>query len=86
MASQAVDTACAAEIPAAVPSSRPRLIPHATGPATVLAMGKAVPPNVFEQATYPDFFFNITNSNDKPALKAKFQRICEKSGIKKRHF
>ncbi|KAL2653845.1 hypothetical protein R1flu_021973 [Riccia fluitans] len=86
MAPQAVDATCAAEISAAVPTSRPRLIPHANGPATVLAMGKAVPSNVMEQATYPDFFFNITNSNDKPALKAKFQRICDKSGIKKRHF
>ncbi|KAL2653837.1 hypothetical protein R1flu_021965 [Riccia fluitans] len=86
MAPQAVDAACAAENVTAVPNSRPRLIAHAEGPATVLAMGKAVPPNVFEQATYPDFFFNITNCNDKPSLKAKFQRICDKSGIRKRHF
>nr|AIV42295.1 chalcone synthase [Plagiochasma appendiculatum] len=86
MAPQAVDAACAAEATPVIPTSRPRLIAQAVGPATVLAMGKAVPHNVFEQATYPDFFFNITKCNDKPTLKAKFQRICDKSGIKKRHF
>ncbi|KAL2653836.1 hypothetical protein R1flu_021964 [Riccia fluitans] len=86
MPPQAVDAAVTAEIVPVIPISRPRLIPQATGPATVLAMGKAVPPNIMEQATYPDYFFNITNSNDKPALKAKFQRICDKSGIRKRHF
>lgn len=50
---------------------------RATGPATVLAIGKANPPTAFPQSEYPDFFFDITNCNDKTALKAKFARICK---------
>ncbi|CAM6128150.1 unnamed protein product [Calypogeia fissa] len=56
------------------------------GSAAVLGIGTAVPPTVHMQDTYPDFFFDICNSNDKPELKKKFTRICERSGIKKRHF
>ncbi|BBN03332.1 chalcone synthase [Marchantia polymorpha subsp. ruderalis] len=59
---------------------------RATGPATVLAIGKANPPTAFPQSEYPDFFFDITNCNDKTALKAKFARICKNSGINKRYF
>ncbi|GLT88199.1 hypothetical protein SLE2022_062340 [Rubroshorea leprosula] len=58
---------------------------RAEGTATVLAIGTANPPNVVDQSTYPDFFFRITNSEHKTELKEKFQRICEASGIKKRH-
>lgn len=54
---------------------------RATGPATVLAIGRATPPTAYPQSEYPDFFFNITNSNEKTALKAKFARICEFSSI-----
>ncbi|ERN00546.1 hypothetical protein AMTRI_Chr07g26640 [Amborella trichopoda] len=57
---------------------------RADGPATVLAIGTANPPNVVEQAHFPDFYFNITNLQDL-YLKDKFSRICAKSGIKKRH-
>ncbi|BBN03123.1 chalcone synthase [Marchantia polymorpha subsp. ruderalis] len=63
-----------------------RRVTPASGPASIMAIGIAVPPHVHEQTEYPDFFFNITNCNHKPDLKQKFQRICEKSGIKKRHF
>ncbi|BBN03333.1 chalcone synthase [Marchantia polymorpha subsp. ruderalis] len=59
---------------------------RATGPATVLAIGRATPPTAYPQSEYPDFFFNITNSNEKTALKAKFARICQNSGIKQRYF
>ncbi|KAJ7540391.1 hypothetical protein O6H91_10G012500 [Diphasiastrum complanatum] len=45
------------------------------GPASVLAIGIANPPHVFDQSTYPDFFFDITNCNEKTELKRKFQRI-----------
>eukprot|EP00249_Psilotum_nudum_P020759 c27834_g2_i1 orf=174-1385(+) len=55
------------------------------GRAAVLAIGTANPSNVVEQNAYPDFYFNVTNSNHKTNLKKKFQRMCEKSGIKKRH-
>jgi chalcone synthase len=59
--------------------------PRAEGPACVLGIGTAVPPTEFLQADYPDFFFSITNTSHKEALKAKFKRICDKSGIRKRH-
>ncbi|CAM6050848.1 unnamed protein product, partial [Sphagnum compactum] len=57
----------------------------AEGPATVLGIGTAVPPTEFPQSSYPDLFFDICNCNEKTELKAKFKRICEKSGIRKRH-
>lgn len=63
----------------------PRCQPRAEGPACVLGMGTANPPTEFLQEGYPDFFFNITNCSEKDELKAKFQRICDKSGIRKRH-
>eukprot|EP00249_Psilotum_nudum_P022510 c28544_g1_i3 orf=148-540(+) len=67
------------------PASRARREERADGPATVLAIGTANPPNVFDQETYPDFYFDVTNNTDKPELKAKFQRMCNRSGIKKRY-
>ncbi|KAL3675981.1 hypothetical protein R1sor_025929 [Riccia sorocarpa] len=59
---------------------------RAVGPATVLAIGKAVPPTAYPQSEYPDFFFNITNTSHKTDLKTKFARICKNSGINKRYF
>ncbi|CAM6129936.1 unnamed protein product [Calypogeia fissa] len=59
---------------------------RAEGPAAVLAIGKAVPPNPHPQSEYADFYFNVTNSNDKTALKSKFARICQNSGINTRYF
>ncbi|KAJ7569022.1 hypothetical protein O6H91_01G057800 [Diphasiastrum complanatum] len=78
---------CIKEASAAVKETRlsPQVL-KPEGPATVLAIGTSVPPNVFEQKAYPDFFFRVTNCSQKMELKEKFQRICEKSGIKKRHF
>ncbi|CAL2224519.1 unnamed protein product [Prunus armeniaca] len=58
---------------------------RAEGPATVLAIGTATPPNCVDQATYPDYYFRITNSDHKTELKEKFQRMCDKSMIKKRY-
>ncbi|KAK3043525.1 hypothetical protein RJ639_002104 [Escallonia herrerae] len=58
---------------------------RAKGPATIMAIGTANPPNYFLQSTYPDFYFRITNSEHKTELKEKFKRICEKSMIKKRY-
>ena len=49
----------------------------AEGPATVMAIGTAVPPFVHEQSTYADYYFDVTNCNHKTELKAKFKRICE---------
>ncbi|KAL2630827.1 hypothetical protein R1flu_015513 [Riccia fluitans] len=59
---------------------------RANGPATVLAIGKAVPPTAYPQSEYPDFFFDVTNTNHKTDLKTKFSRICKNSGINKRYF
>eukprot|EP00249_Psilotum_nudum_P022509 c28544_g1_i1 orf=271-1461(+) len=67
------------------PASRVRRNQKAHGPASVLAIGTANPPNVFDQETYPDFYFNVTNNAHKTELKAKFGRMCNRSGIKKRY-
>ncbi|KAI4338214.1 hypothetical protein L6164_016558 [Bauhinia variegata] len=58
---------------------------RAEGPATILAIGTATPPNCVYQSTYPEYYFRITNSERKTELKEKFNRICEKTMIKKRY-
>ncbi|XP_044499641.1 chalcone synthase 1-like [Mangifera indica] len=58
---------------------------RAQGPATVMAIGTATPPNCVDQSTYPDYYFRITNSEHKTELKEKFKRMCDKSKIKKRY-
>ncbi|KAJ6713795.1 HYDROXYMETHYLGLUTARYL-COA SYNTHASE [Salix viminalis] len=58
---------------------------RAEGPATILAIGTATPPNCVDQSEYPDYYFRITNSEHKVELKEKFKRMCEKSMIKKRY-
>ena len=54
---------------------------RASGTATILAIGTATPPNVFEQADYPDFYFRVTKSEHKTDLKEKLQRICKHINI-----
>ncbi|MED6173845.1 Chitin synthase, class 3 [Stylosanthes scabra] len=63
-----------------------RKVQRAEGPATILAIGTANPPNVVEQSIYPDYYFRVTNAEHMTDLKKKFQRICDKTMIKKRHF
>lgn len=58
---------------------------RAEGPATILAIGTANPANVMEQSAYPDYYFRLTNSEHMVDLKDKFKRMCDRSGIKKRH-
>ncbi|KAB5564878.1 hypothetical protein DKX38_004932 [Salix brachista] len=58
---------------------------RAEGPATIMAIGTATPPNCVDQSTYADYYFRITNSEHKTELKEKFKRMCEKSMIKKRY-
>ncbi|XP_023900628.2 chalcone synthase [Quercus suber] len=58
---------------------------RACGPATILAIGTANPPNCAYQDDFPDYYFSITESQRKTELKEKFKRICEKSMIRKRH-
>ncbi|XP_071725168.1 chalcone synthase-like [Rutidosis leptorrhynchoides] len=55
------------------------------GAATILAIGTANPPTCYDQASFPDFIFRMTEREDKVELKAKFQRICDRSGIDKRY-
>ncbi|CAK8542754.1 unnamed protein product [Lathyrus sativus] len=55
------------------------------GPATILAVGTATPPNCVTQAEYPDYYFRITNSEHMTDLKEKFKRMCDRSMIKKRY-
>ncbi|RVW18230.1 Chalcone synthase [Vitis vinifera] len=55
------------------------------GPATILAIGTALPDNCFPQAEFPDFFFRVTKSEHLTQLKEKFKLICEKTMIKKRY-
>lgn len=57
----------------------------AEGPAVILSIGTAVPPYVHEMGSYADYYFDETNCNHKPELKAKFKRICDKMHISKRH-
>lgn len=49
---------------------------RAEGPAAVLAIGTANPPNVVYQAEYPDYYFSITRSEHLAELKEKFKRMC----------
>ncbi|VFQ77595.1 unnamed protein product [Cuscuta campestris] len=58
---------------------------RAEGPAAILAIGTATPPNCVDQSTYPDYYFRVTNSDHMTDLKQKFKRICEKSMINKRY-
>ncbi|KAE8689421.1 Chalcone synthase 2 [Hibiscus syriacus] len=58
---------------------------RAEGPATILAIGTATPPNCVSQADYPDYYFRITNSEHMSDLKQKFKRMCDKSMIRKRY-
>ncbi|XP_052116207.1 stilbene synthase 3 isoform X6 [Arachis duranensis] len=62
-----------------------RTAQRAEGPATVLAIGTANPPNCVDQNTYADYYFRVTNSEHMTDLKKKFQRICERTQIKNRH-
>ncbi|KAJ8436180.1 hypothetical protein Cgig2_010424 [Carnegiea gigantea] len=58
---------------------------RAEGPATVLAIGTATPPNYVHQADYPDYYFRVTQSEHMTELKEKFKRMCNRSMIRKRH-
>nr|ABD24244.1 chalcone synthase [Abies alba] len=58
---------------------------RADGPAAILAIGTATPPNAVDQSTYPDYYFKVTNSEHMTELKEKFRRMCDKSAIKKRY-
>ncbi|XP_078165984.1 stilbene synthase 3-like [Carex rostrata] len=54
--------------------------------AMVLAIGTAVPANFIYQLDYPDYYFNVTNSEHLTEHKQKLTRICTRTEIRKRHF
>ncbi|PKA53998.1 Bibenzyl synthase [Apostasia shenzhenica] len=58
----------------------------ADGLAAILAIGRANPPNSMDQSSYPEFYFRVMDSDHLVDLKKKFQRICERTAIRKRHF
>ncbi|CAN6199354.1 unnamed protein product [Urochloa humidicola] len=58
---------------------------RADGPAAVLAIGTANPPNFVLQDDFADFYFRATNSEHLVGLKEKFKRLCQKLGVRKRH-
>ncbi|KAA8548458.1 hypothetical protein F0562_000142 [Nyssa sinensis] len=62
-----------------------RKVRRAEGPATIMAIGTATPPNCIDQSTYPEYYFRVTNTEHKTELKEKFRHICDKSMIKKRY-
>nr|XP_043634288.1 chalcone synthase 2-like [Erigeron canadensis] len=58
---------------------------QAEGPAAILAIGTATPPNRVLQSTFADYYFRVTKSDGLKELKKKFERICDKSMIKTRY-
>ena len=50
---------------------------RACGLATIMGIGKAVPEHVVPWKSFPDFYFEISNSNHMVELKAKFAKICK---------
>uniref|UniRef100_A0A7C8YTZ3 Chalcone synthase n=2 Tax=Opuntia streptacantha TaxID=393608 RepID=A0A7C8YTZ3_OPUST len=58
---------------------------RASGPASILAIGTATPPNCVYQADFPNYYFRVTKSEHMTDLKEKFKRMCDKSMIKKRY-
>ncbi|XP_021731130.1 chalcone synthase 2-like [Chenopodium quinoa] len=58
---------------------------RADGPATILAIGTANPPNEMSQDEFPDFYFRVTKSEHMTNLKEKFKHMCKKSTVKKRY-
>uniref|UniRef100_A0ACD5WE92 Uncharacterized protein n=1 Tax=Avena sativa TaxID=4498 RepID=A0ACD5WE92_AVESA len=59
---------------------------RADGPAAVLAIGTANPPNCVSQEEYPDYYFRITKSQHLTELKQKFKTMCEMTTTEKRYF
>ncbi|TVU34368.1 hypothetical protein EJB05_16200 [Eragrostis curvula] len=61
--------------------------PHGEGPAAVLAIGTANPSGtIVPQDEFTEQFFRVSKSNHLTDLKGKLKRICNKTGIEKRHF
>ncbi|CAM0906670.1 unnamed protein product [Alopecurus aequalis] len=71
----------------AVRNSYRNMQQHAEGPAAMLAIGTANPAGVVvPQDVFADNIFRVTKSEHLTELKEKLKRICQKTGIEKRHF
>lgn len=51
---------------------------RAQGTATIMAIATANPPTTYDQTTYPDAYFRMTNSDHLTQVKNKMQRMCKK--------
>ncbi|KAL2899629.1 Polyketide synthase 4 [Bienertia sinuspersici] len=58
---------------------------RAVGVACILGIGKAHPPNFIYQKDYPDYYFRVTNSEDKVELKEKFKQILKENPSMLKH-
>jgi non-ribosomal peptide synthetase component E (peptide arylation enzyme) len=59
-----------------------RRLQRADGPAAVLAIGTANPPNCVPQEEYPDYYFRVTKSEHLTDLKQKFKTMCKLKACK----
>ncbi|XP_051200306.1 bisdemethoxycurcumin synthase [Lolium perenne] len=59
---------------------------RADGPAAVLAIGTANPPNCVSQEEYPDYYFRVTRSEHLTDLKQKLKTMCQRTDTEKRFF
>ncbi|VAH40007.1 unnamed protein product [Triticum turgidum subsp. durum] len=57
-----------------------RRLQRAEGPAAILAVGTANPPNCVSQEEYPDYYFRITKSQHLTDLKQKLKSFCKQKG------
>ncbi|CAM0884300.1 unnamed protein product [Alopecurus aequalis] len=63
-----------------------RRLQRADGPAAVLAIGTANPPNCLSQEEYRDYYFRATKSEHLTDLKLKLKSMCDKTGTERRFF
>ncbi|KAK1654063.1 hypothetical protein QYE76_071868 [Lolium multiflorum] len=71
----------------AVRESHRSMQEHAEGPAAMLAIGTANPTGVvIPQDQFADHIFRATKTDHLTELKERMKRICQKTGIEKRHF
>ncbi|KAF7006141.1 hypothetical protein CFC21_021206 [Triticum aestivum] len=59
---------------------------RADGPAAVLAIGTANPPNCVSQEEYPDYYFRVAKSQHLTDLKQKLKTFCQMTSTEKRYF
>ncbi|XBJ14269.1 hypothetical protein VPH35_006342 [Triticum aestivum] len=63
-----------------------RRLQRADGPAAILAVGTANPPNCVSQEEYPDYYFRVTKSQHLTGLKKQLKTFCEMTSTEMRYF